>query len=90
MQEFQNLLFLSDGTSYENIKTFRKSTKTIKNRTTFFRKKKKGSNSRLKQKAKVQKIYEKITNIRKDHLHKVTTEITNLYQTCVIENFKNI
>ena len=82
------LAFLSDGTSYENIKPLENLQKQLRIEQRSLERKKKGSNSRLKQKAKVQKIYEKITNIRKDHLHKVTTEITNLYQTCVIENLK--
>lgn len=37
--------------------------------------KKKGSNNRNKQRIKVARIYEKISNCRKDFLHKVTTSI---------------
>ena len=50
--------------------------------------KKKGSANYRKQKKKIAKCYEKITNIRKDYLHKVSHEIINENQVIVSENLK--
>lgn len=60
--------------------------------------KKHGSNKWSELKIKIQKVYMQITNIRKDFLHKLTTNITNQYQKIGIEKlnvrgmikFKNI
>jgi len=49
-------------------------------------KKVKGSNSRLKQKHKLATVYEKVTNIRKDYLHKVSTEIIKNHDVICIED----
>ena len=47
----------------------------------------KGSNSRLKQKSKLATIHEKVTNIRKDYLHKVSTEIIKNHDAICIKDF---
>ncbi|MGN0005025.1 MAG: RNA-guided endonuclease TnpB family protein [Candidatus Gastranaerophilaceae bacterium] len=47
---------------------------------------KKGSQNYHKQKRRVSLIHEKITNQRKDFLHKLSREITNLYDIVCIEN----
>ena len=47
--------------------------------------KKKGSNNRAKQKIKVARAYEKITNKRKDHLHKVSAKIISENQVICAE-----
>jgi len=44
-----------------------------------------GSNNRNKQRCKIAKIYEKITNQRKDFLHKLSNQITNDYDGICIE-----
>ena len=41
----------------------------------------KGSNSRDRQRLKVAAIHEKVANARLDHLHKVSSQITNEYDT---------
>ena len=46
---------------------------------------KKGSNNRAKQKIKVARVYEKIANKRKDHLHKVTAKLINENQVVCAE-----
>lgn len=52
----------------------------------------KGSNNWLKQKKKVAKVHEHITNQRKDYLHKLSTQIANEYDLVGIEtlNMKNM
>src|SRR5690606_18642132 len=54
--------------------------------------KKKGSNNRKKQRLKVAKLHEKITNKRKDYLHKLSRKIINENQIIIIEklNVKNM
>ncbi|MGS0973080.1 MAG: RNA-guided endonuclease InsQ/TnpB family protein [Candidatus Izemoplasmataceae bacterium] len=49
-------------------------------------KKVKGSNHYQKQKQKVQKIHKKISNQRKDFLHKVSRELVNKYDLICIED----
>ena len=46
----------------------------------------KGSNNRNKQRIKVAKLHEKVTNQRKDFLHKISTQITNAYDCVCIED----
>lgn len=46
----------------------------------------KGSNNREKQRKKVAKLYKKVSNQRKDFLHKQSRQITNAYDAVVVEN----
>ena len=48
----------------------------------------KGSNSRIKTVIKLQKLYKKIANQRKDFLHKESTKIANAYTACYMEDLK--
>ena len=50
--------------------------------------KKKGSNNRNKARLKVAKLHEKITNQRKDFLHKLSSKIINENQVIVLEDLK--
>jgi putative transposase len=49
-------------------------------------KKQKGSNNRKKANLKVAKLYEKITNQRKDFLHKLSSKIISENQTIILED----
>jgi len=51
-------------------------------------KKKKFSGGWQRQKVKVQKIHTKITNIRRDYLHKTTTQLSKKHAMIVIEDLK--
>jgi len=88
----KDLAILSNGKIYKNIKTLKINLKKLKYNQRQLSKKIKGSNNRNKQKYKLNKIYEKITNIRKDHLHKVTTDIIKNHDIICIEDLavKNI
>ena len=46
----------------------------------------KGSNNRNKQRIKVANLHEKVTNQRKDFLHKLSRQITNAYDCVCIED----
>jgi putative transposase len=82
----KDLAILSDGKVYENIKTLKTNLKKLKYNQRQLSKKVKGSNSRLKQKSKLATVHEKVTNIRKDYLHKVSTEIIKNHDVICIED----
>jgi putative transposase len=82
----KDLAILSDGKVYENIKTLKSNLSKLKYEQRQLSKKVKGSNSRLRQKSKLAKIHEKVTNIRKDYLHKVSTEIIKNHDVICIED----
>ena len=55
-------------------------------------KRKKGGKNREKQRQKVAKLHEKVANQRNDFLHKLSRQITNVYDAVAIEdiNMRNI
>ena len=78
----------SDGEVYENPKWLRKSEKRLTKLQKDLSRKKKGSKNRDKARHKVAKLHEKITNQRKDFLHKLSSKIINENQVIVIEDLK--
>lgn len=82
----KDLAILSDGKVYKNIKTLKTNLKKVKYEQRQLSKKKKGSHSRLNQKSILAKVHEKVTNIRKDHLHKVSTAIIKNHDVICIED----
>lgn len=88
----KDLAILSNGTTYENIKILKNNLKKLKFEQRQLSKKVKGSSSRNKQRKKLANVYEKITNIRTDYLHKVSTEIVKNHDIICVEDLavKNI
>jgi putative transposase len=84
----KDLAILSDKKVYENIKTLKTNIKKVKFNQRQLSKKKKGSGSRQKQKIKLAKVHESLTNIRKDYLHKTTTEIVKNHDIICVEDLK--
>ena len=82
----KDLAILSDGKTYENIKVLKSKLKKLKYQQRQLSKKQKGSNNRQKQKIKLSLTHEKITNIRKDYLHKVSTEIVKNHDIISVED----
>ncbi|SFV75032.1 Mobile element protein [hydrothermal vent metagenome] len=78
-------IITSDGVKYPNNKYYNKSQKKLLKLQRRLSKKQKGSNNREKAKLKVQKLHTKITNQRKDNLHKISNEITNQYDIICLE-----
>ena len=76
----------SDGTVYANPKALRKNLKRLKRLSRKLSKKKKGSKNREKAKLKLAKLNYKISNIRKDALHKASSKIVNENQVIVLED----
>ncbi len=88
----KELAILSNGTSYGNIKPLKSKLKELKYNQRQLSRKVKGSITRDKQKRKLALVHEKITNIRKDYLHKVSTEIVKNHDMIAVEDLavKNI
>lgn len=88
----KELAILSDGSSYENIKPLKTKLKKLKYEQRQLSKKQKGSQSRNKQKRKLRLVHQQITNIRKDYLHKTSTEIIKNHDVISVEDLavKNI
>jgi len=82
----KDLAILSDGKTYENIKVLKSKLKKLKYQQRQLSKKQKGSNSRQKQKIKLSLTHEKITNTRKDYLHKISTEIVKNHDIISVED----
>ena len=78
----------SDGEMIENPKYLRKSEKKLRKLQKDLSRCKKGSKNREKCRIKVAKQHEKITNQRKDFLHKLSTRIIRENQTIVLEDLK--
>ncbi len=71
----KDLLITSDGKVFENKKLTYKYEKKLTKLQRRLSKKQKGSNNRNKQRIKVARLHEKISNIRKDYLHKISSQI---------------
>lgn len=77
---------LSDGKEYENPKYLRNSLTRLKVLQRRVSRKKKGSANRKKAVKRLAIIHEKVTNQRKDFLHKFSDAITKQYDTICVEN----
>ncbi len=80
------LATVSDGRVFENPRAYSKNEKRLRGLHKAFNRKKKGSNNRKKALLKLQKLYERIANIRKDAIHKATTAITKSCSVIGIED----
>jgi putative transposase len=78
----------SDGTTYENPKALKKNLQKLKRKQRQLSKKKKGSKNYGKAKQKLAKLHNRISNIRKDCLHKITTNIIQKNNVIVLEDLK--
>ncbi len=78
----------SDGYRVANPKYLRKSEKRLIKLQKDLSRKQKGSNNRYKARLKVAKLHEKITNQRKDFLHKLSTKLIRENQSIAIEDLR--
>jgi putative transposase len=84
----KDLCITSDGTKYENPKILRKyENKLVKLQRELAHKEKRSQNF-YKVKKKIAMCHEKIKNIRKDYLHKISNEIISENQVIVSENLQ--
>lgn len=82
----KDLLITSDGEKFDNINTTQKYEKKLAKAQRQLAKKQKGSSNYNKQRIKVAKVYEKISNTRKDNLHKISHKLISENQVIVSEN----
>lgn len=82
----------SNGNFIENPKHFSKYERKLRIENRSLSRKKKGSNRWKKQSRKLSLLHHKIANVRKDFLHKLSTEIAKNYHTVYLEdlNIKNM
>lgn len=78
----------SDGDTVENPKYLRKSEKRLAKLQKDLSRKKKGSNNRYKARLRVAKLQEKISNERRDFLHKVSSKMISENQVIVMEDLR--
>lgn len=84
----KDLCITSDERKYENPKTIKKYERKLARLQRQLSHKKKGSRNYCKKKKQIALFYEKITNTRKDYLHKISHEIINENQVIVSENLQ--
>jgi len=81
-----SLVTLSTGEKVANPKHFNCHHKRLRKAQKALSRKQKGSRNRDKARLKVARIQQKISNSRKDHLHKLTTRLIRENQTIVVES----
>jgi len=79
---------LSDGTTVDNPRFYRKSEKRLAHLQRNLSKKKKGSNNKNKARVKVARLHEHIQNSRTDFLHKESRKIVDTYENVYVEDLK--
>ena len=82
------LATLSDGTVYQPVNSFKANQRKLAMLQRQLSRKVKFSASWQKQKKKIQRLHSHIANIRRDYLHKVTSEISKNHAMIVIEDLK--
>ena len=82
----KDLVITSDGTKYDNPHTLRYYQSRLIKLQRKLSKKKKNSNNYYKLKKKIAICHEKITNIRKDYLHKISKKLVNENQVIITED----
>jgi putative transposase len=80
------LATLSNGEKFENPKPLRKNLKKLKQLQKALARKKKGSKNRQRAKMRIAKLHRRISNIRKDAMHKMTSSIADRFRMICVEN----
>ena len=81
-----HLATLSDGTKIQAPKPLKTQLKKLRRLNKSLSRKQKGSNNRAKAKTKLSRLYYRISNIRKDFLHKLTTELVRKFDVICLED----
>lgn len=82
----KDLLITSDGEIFKNNRYTRKYERKLAIAQKHLARKKKGSNEYEKQRLKVAKLYEKVSNCRQDYLHKCSYSLIKKYDVICIED----
>jgi len=81
-----SLAMLSDGTKIQAPKPLKNKLKKLRRLNKSLSRKQKGSNNREKAKTKLSRLHYQISCIRKDFLHKLTTNLVKKFDVICIEN----
>ena len=81
-----DLATLSDSTKIQAPKPLKNKLKKLQRLSKQLSRKQKGSNNREKAKTKLSRLHDKISNIRKDFLHKLTTDLVKKFDVICLEN----
>ena len=81
-----DLLVLSNGMKIQAPKPLKTQLAKLRRLNKSLSRKQKGSNNRAKAKAKLSRLHAKISNIRQDFSHKLTTQLVKSYDVICIEN----
>ncbi|WP_318284344.1 RNA-guided endonuclease TnpB family protein [Brasilonema sennae] len=82
----KELATLSTGVTFPNPKAYKKNIQKLKRLSKAHSRKKKGSNNRYKSKIKLAKHHNRVSNIRKDSLHKVTHHLCKNHALVVVDD----
>ncbi|MGI2902366.1 RNA-guided endonuclease InsQ/TnpB family protein, partial [Tolypothrix sp. VBCCA 56010] len=82
----KELATLSTGVTFPNPKAYKKNIQKFKRLSKAHSRKEKGSANRHKSKIKLAKHHNRVSNIRKDSLHKVTNYLCKNHAVIVVEN----
>jgi putative transposase len=82
----KDFVITSDGKKFKNSRFTKKYEKILRKHQKDLSRKVKGSNRYIKQKIKVAKVHEKITNSRNDHHHKLSTQLVKDYDFISLED----
>lgn len=82
----KTLATLSDGTTFDNPRSFVNKQKKLRRLQQELSRKKKGSTNRQKAKMKVARCYMKIRDLRQYHIHNLTSHIVKNFGTITIED----
>ena len=84
----KDLVITSDGIKYENLHSLKKEEEKLKRLQRKLSRKVKGSNNYIKLRRKLAICHERITNIRKDSLHKISYKLVCENQVIVTEDLR--
>ena len=82
----KDFVITSDGDVFENKHFYKKDEKKIVKLQRQLSKKRKGSNNRNKQRIRLAKVFERITNKKENYIHSVVNELLSRYDTIYMED----
>lgn len=85
----KDLAITSDGVKFNNAHAFVSTQKQIARLQRQLSRKPKGSNNREKAKLKLARLHEKVANLRRDTIHKMTTQLVHQYDIICIEDLSS-
>ena len=82
----KDFVITSDGEKYKNNRILNKYQNKLKTAQKHLSRKQKGSNNFERQRVKVARLYEKVSNTRTDYLHKVSLDLVRNYDIICLED----